>query len=69
MSVISSLNPLFGANYQAKCGYPNPSTSDVSTWSTLAQDAASTSVTKVGLFGYDISCLYSLCAELDDYAG
>ncbi len=27
-----------------------------------------TSVFKVGLFGYDISCIYSLCADQEDFA-
>ena len=69
MSLIESLKPLFGAGYQNTCGYPNPSTSDLTTWSTLGKGATPTSIYKVGLFGYDISCLASLCAELSDYAG
>ena len=44
------------------CGWPTATTSDISAWMTLEVGATSASTTKVGLFGYDITCLMEACA-------
>lgn len=51
------------------CGLPAPSTSDLAAWGELEYgDAASDNLAiTVGLFGYDISCTASFCAEHDDF--
>lgn len=67
---MTNILPKFGV-YLTYCDYPVPSTTDLAAWGTVANTAASTavsSVVKVGLFGYDTSCLLSLCAEEDDFA-
>ena len=48
--------------YLSVCGWPTATTSDVSAWKTLEVGALSASTTKVGLFGYDITCLMEACA-------
>lgn len=58
---------MFG-QYLTLCDYPVPSTTDLTAWGTVTKTGGVTSVVKVGLFGYDTSCLLSLCAEEDDYA-
>ncbi len=58
-------------HYYNVCGFPTATTSDISAWKTLdAGTTSSTSVTKVGLFGYDITCLMEACAvkEFFSYA-
>ena len=67
---MTNILPKFGA-YLTFCDYPVPSTTDLAAWGTVANTATTTnvnSVVKVGLFGYDTSCLLSLCAEEDDFA-
>ncbi len=45
------------------CGYPVPSDADLEGWSELAVGDTTTAVVKLGLFGYDASCLASVCAQ------
>jgi hypothetical protein len=49
-------------DYLYVCGYPTATVSDIDAWKTLDVGATSTSTTKVGLFGYDITCLMESCA-------
>lgn len=50
--------------YQFKnCANPKAGASDIEAWGTLSGGASNNSVVKVGLFGYDISCLAIYCAE------
>lgn len=63
---MTNIQPYFG-DYLGYCGWPNPSTSDLESWKTLTNTATATSVVKVGLFGYDTSCILGLCATQDDY--
>jgi hypothetical protein len=48
--------------YLEVCGYPTATVSDIDAWKTLDVNAANDSITKVGLFGYDITCLVEACA-------
>ena len=63
---MTNVLPDFG-DYLTFCDYPVPSTTDLEAWGTVANAGAGTYVVKTGLFGYDTSCLLSLCAEADDY--
>jgi len=49
------------------CGFPTATTSDISAWTTLEVGATSASTTKVGLFGYDITCLMEACAVKEEF--
>ena len=55
--------------YMSACGFPFPSTTDSTSWTSLSKPAGPTSTVQVGLYGYDISCILSLCAESADYGG
>jgi hypothetical protein len=44
------------------CGLAQPSVSDVEAWGKLEGGESNASEIKVGLFGYDISCLANMCA-------
>lgn len=46
------------------CGLPNPSATDVLAWNKLSGGATKATITelKVGLFGYDITCVAEWCA-------
>ena len=44
------------------CAWPSPNLSDLEAWGTLDAGADATSEIKVGLFGYDISCIANWCA-------
>ena len=52
--------------YLNVCGWPTATTSDISAWKTLEVGATSASTTKVGLFGYDITCLMEACAVITE---
>lgn len=56
---------------QIACGLPGPSTTDIAAWSTLTKPTGVTadSSVLVGLFGYDMSCISSICASAGDYSG
>ena len=64
--MTTNVQPLF-SSYLTFCDYPVPSTTDLAAWGTVANAGAGTYVVKTGLFGYDTSCLLSLCAEEDDF--
>ena len=49
------------------CGWPTATVSDISAWTTLEVGALSASTTKVGLFGYDITCLMEACAVKEEF--
>ena len=57
-------------HYFNNCGYLTPSTTDIKSWTalTLPTSVATDANASVGLFGYDITCLASMCAEKSDYA-
>lgn len=58
------------AHYFENCGGLNPTTNDVKSWTSLNLPAivnAATSGVKVGVFGYDITCLQAMCAQQNDY--
>ena len=57
------------ANYYANCGYLTPSPTDLTAWTAVTVLAihGTGAAAKVGLFGYDITCLASMCAEKSDY--
>ena len=67
MSTVETYFP----DYEIFCGYVRPSTTDVDSWSVLANAAGLNAATeiKVGLFGQDLSCLESLCAANQDNDG
>lgn len=44
------------------CARPWAGTSDIEAWGTLDGGASNVSVVKVGLFGYDITCMAIFCA-------
>lgn len=45
------------------CANPKAGATDLEAWGTLSGGAGNASVVKVGLFGYDITCLAIYCAE------
>ncbi len=55
-----SYNP--GYVFQAICGQPYPSVSDLKAWTVLGKGTTIVSNAAVGLFGYDVSCFNSMCA-------
>ena len=58
------------ANYYVNCGYLTPTPTDLESWTDVGLSAVhgTGAYAKVGLFGYDITCLASMCAEKSDYA-
>jgi hypothetical protein len=52
----------------SRCRWPTPSSADVEAWNKLDVGTA-TSTLKLGLFGYDITCVAGTCAEAMDVAG
>ena len=44
------------------CPQPKAGASDIEAWGTLEGGAGNNSVVKLGLFGYDITCLANYCA-------
>ena len=61
MSTLLTLPDMYRA-----CGYPLATPSEVSAWNNLEDNESALAEIKVGLFGYDISCLASLCASVDN---
>ena len=57
------------SSYFNNCGYLTPSTTDIKSWTalTLPTSVATAAGASVGLFGYDITCLESMCAHKSDY--
>jgi len=55
------------------CGVPSSTSSDILAWNSLAGGStkAVTTIIKVGIFGYDITCIAEYCAGLikQDYYG
>ena len=52
------------------CGFPR-GTSEVDDWNALDMGTStdSTTILSVGLFGYDLSCVAGLCAQLNNSDG
>jgi len=50
----------------AGCGTPSSSSSDILAWNSLAGGSTklATTIIKVGIFGYDITCIEEWCAGL-----
>ena len=46
----------------SNCGNPKADATAVAAWGALDVDSATTSEIKVGLFGYDMTCLATYCA-------
>ena len=57
------------SNYYSNCGYLTPTPTDLEAWTavTVLAIQGTGAAVKVGLFGYDITCLASMCAEKSDY--
>lgn len=53
-----------GALYSL-CGYPQASPSETAAWTDLKTGADGSNTISIGIFGYDISCLASMCATFD----
>lgn len=53
-------------NLYRSCGFPQGTPSETSTWNTLADGGSATGWVKIGLFGYDISCIKEMCASLQN---
>ena len=49
------------------CGFPQATPAEVSEWNSLADGGSASGDVKVGLFGYDIACLASMCASIDNH--
>ena len=62
--VITLATPM--ADFFTRCGYPSASNTDVEAWNSLDVGDA-TAVLKLGLFGYDISCVAATCAAAFDF--
>ena len=45
------------------CTNPKAGATDLDVWGKLTGGPGNASVVKVGLFGYDITCLANFCAE------
>lgn len=61
MSSTLELSNLFRA-----CSFPQATPEEVSVWNALADGGSASGSVKVGLFGYDISCLASMCASIEN---
>lgn len=48
------------------CSFPQATPAEITSWATLADGSSTTGSIRVGLFGYDISCLESMCASIDN---
>ena len=58
--------------YLDRCYAPRPTITDVEAWGDIDFGTGATIVAKVGLFGYDISCLQEVCfsaLDVDNYCG
>jgi hypothetical protein len=51
------------------CGWPQATPDEVASWNSLTTGASFTGTFKLGLFGYDISCVASICAQFDNVEG
>lgn len=51
------------------CGWPQATPDEVSGWNELVGGASFTGTLKLGLFGYDISCVASICAQFNNVEG
>jgi hypothetical protein len=51
------------------CGFANPSSTDLDAWNEVDKPTGSSAVLTFGLFGYDISCIASMCAQAQDLYG
>jgi hypothetical protein len=58
--------PITIDNIFAQCGYPQASPDEVASWNNVNFGVSFTGEVKLGLFGYDISCLASFCAGIDN---
>jgi hypothetical protein len=59
-------------NYLDNCYNPRPTIPDVEAWGDIDFGSGATVVAKVGLFGYDISCLQEVCfsaLDVNNYCG
>jgi hypothetical protein len=54
------------SDYLTRCGYPTATNTEVAAWGSLSFGTGATAVAKVGLFGYDVSCLVEACAWASD---
>jgi len=56
-------------NYYLNCGYLSPTPTDLESWTavTLLASHGTGAEINVGLFGYDLTCLASMCAVKSDY--
>ena len=61
MSSLLTLPDMYRA-----CGYPQATPAEISTWNALETGPSASGTIKLGLFGYDISCLESMCASIDN---
>jgi hypothetical protein len=51
------------------CGYPQATPDEIANWNSLEGGADTAADVRLGLFGYDISCLASVCAQIDNLDG
>ena len=56
-------------DYFGICGNPNATPAEIEAWSTLTMTTSATAEVKVGLFGYDMTCLAGWCAATDNLDG
>ncbi len=65
---MTTLSEVDFSNYLARCTWPSPTIADVAAWGEIDFGTGATAVAKVGLFGYDVSCLFEVCySALDEY--
>jgi hypothetical protein len=53
-------------NIFEQCGYPQASPDEVAAWNNVEFGTSFTGEIKLGLFGYDISCLAAFCAGINN---
>ena len=54
--------PLYTDVIYRLCGAPVAGVPDIEAWGTLTGGDSTTAILKVGLFGYDMTCMANICA-------
>ena len=57
------MSPLYTSELYRSCGAPLAGVPEIEAWGTLEGGDSTTATLKLGLFGYDITCLAVNCAE------
>jgi hypothetical protein len=66
---IQILDPVPFFMIENRCGRIIASNSEIEAWGSLDYGSAATATAKLGLFGYDITCLLEQCDYISDLLG